>query len=123
MLPSLQKQVLSPQNTPVHFIISISFSVWVIQYLSVLLNSLGNFVYMMNFLIKYYVRKNLKGSKLGQILRADKTGFCRLGHILHIRTYYIIMFSHAIYIIDNFVRPSAPHSAAYAYQIIFVHNI
>ena len=33
-----------------------------------------------------YVRKkellNLKGSKLGQILRADKTGFCRLGHIL-----------------------------------------
>ena len=37
------------------------------------------------FLIKYYVRKkkllNLKDSKLGQILRADKTGFCRLGHI------------------------------------------
>ena len=29
------------------------------------------------------VIKNLKGSKLGQILRADKTpGFCRLGHIL-----------------------------------------
>ena len=24
---------------------------------------------------------NLKGSKLGQILREDKTGFCRLGHI------------------------------------------
>ena len=24
---------------------------------------------------------NLKGSKLGQILRADKTGFCRLSHI------------------------------------------
>ena len=24
---------------------------------------------------------NLKGSTLGQILRADKTGFCRLGHI------------------------------------------
>ena len=24
---------------------------------------------------------NLKGSKLGQILRADKTGFRRLGHI------------------------------------------
>ena len=23
----------------------------------------------------------MKGSKLGQILRADKTGFCRLGHI------------------------------------------
>ena len=23
----------------------------------------------------------LKGSKLGQISRADKTGFCRLGHI------------------------------------------
>ena len=40
---------------------------------------------MMKFLIKYYVRKellNLKGSKLGQILRADyKTGFHRLGHI------------------------------------------
>ena len=38
----------------------------------------------MKFLIKYYVRKellNLKGSKLGQILRADKTGFRRLGHI------------------------------------------
>ena len=78
---------------------------------------------MMNFLIKYYVGKNLKGSKLGQILRADKTGFYRLSHILHIRTYYIMMFSHAIYIIDNFVKPSAPHSAAYAYQIKFVHNI
>ena len=25
---------------------------------------------------------NLKGSKLGQILHEDKTGFCRLGHIL-----------------------------------------
>ena len=40
---------------------------------------------MMKFLIKYYVRKkllNLKCSKLGQILRADKTGFCRLSHIL-----------------------------------------
>ena len=41
---------------------------------------------MMKFLIKYYVRKksyqNLKGSKLGQILCADKTGFRRLGHIL-----------------------------------------
>ena len=24
---------------------------------------------------------NLKGSKLGQFLREDKTGFCRLGHI------------------------------------------
>ena len=39
---------------------------------------------MMKFLIKYYVRKellNLKGSKLGQILRTDKTGFRRLGHI------------------------------------------
>ena len=36
------------------------------------------------FLIKYYIRKkllNLKDSKLGQILHADKTGFCRLGHI------------------------------------------
>ena len=46
--------------------------------MSVLLNSLGIFVYMMKFLIKYYVRKkilNLKGSKLGQILCADKTGF------------------------------------------------
>ena len=34
-------------------------------------------MYMMKFLIKYYVRKeilNLKGSKLGQILRADKIG-------------------------------------------------
>ena len=33
---------------------------------------------MMKYLIKYYVRKellNLKGSNLGQILRADKTGF------------------------------------------------
>ena len=41
-------------------------------------------VNMMKFLIKYYVRKellNLKGSKLVQILRADKTGFRRLGHI------------------------------------------
>ena len=30
-----------------------------------------------------YVGKllNLKGLKLGQILRTDKTGFCRLGHI------------------------------------------
>ena len=26
---------------------------------------------------------NLKGSKLGQILRADKTGFRRLSHILY----------------------------------------
>ena len=32
------------------------------------------------FLIKYYVRKELH-LKLGQILRADKTGFHRLGHI------------------------------------------
>ena len=42
-------------------------------------------VYMMKFLIKYYVRKkellNLKGSKLGQILCADKTGFRRLSYI------------------------------------------
>ena len=48
--------------------------------MQVLLNSLGNFV------LKCYVRKellNLKGSKLGQILRADKTGFCRLGHIFY----------------------------------------
>ena len=51
----LRKQVLSAQNTSIHFIISISFSVWAIQYL--LLNSLGNFMYMMKFLIKYYVRK------------------------------------------------------------------
>ena len=39
---------------------------------------------MMKFLIKYYVRKkllNLKCSKLGQILCADKAGFRRLGHI------------------------------------------
>ena len=39
---------------------------------------------MMKILIKYFVRKkellNLKGSKLGQILREDKTGFHRLGH-------------------------------------------
>ena len=44
---------------------------------------------MMKFLIKYYVRKeslNLKGSKLDQILRADKTGFRRLSHI-YIHTY------------------------------------
>ena len=36
---------------------------------------------MMKFLIKYYVRKellNLKGSKLGEILCADKTGFADL---------------------------------------------
>ena len=48
------------------------------------INSLGNFVYMMKFLIKYHVRKellNLKGSKLGQILHAGKTGFHRLSHI------------------------------------------
>ena len=30
---------------------------------------------------------NLKGSKLGQILRADKTGFCRLGHKLNFSYY------------------------------------
>ena len=42
------KQVLSAQNIPIHFIISISFSVWVIQFIE----SLGNFVYMM---IKYNV--------------------------------------------------------------------
>ena len=38
---------------------------------------------MMKFFIMYYVKKkllNLKGSKLSQILCADKTGFCRLGH-------------------------------------------
>ena len=36
-------------------------------------------------MIKYYMLGkrviNLKGSKLGQILREDKTGFCRLDHI------------------------------------------
>ena len=30
---------------------------------------------------KVLLGKNLKGSKLGQILRADMIGFCRLGHI------------------------------------------
>ena len=30
--------------------------------------------------MKYYDRKELLNLK-GQILRADKTGFCRLGHI------------------------------------------
>ena len=41
-------------------------------------------MYIMKCLIKHYVRKellNLKGTKLGQISRADKTGFCRLGYI------------------------------------------
>ena len=40
---------------------------------------IGNFVYMMKILLKYYIRKkellNFKGS------HADKTGFHRLGHI------------------------------------------
>ena len=30
---NLRKQVLSAQNTPIYFFISISFSVWVTQYL------------------------------------------------------------------------------------------
>ena len=48
--------------------------------------------HMMKFLIKYSVRKkllNLKGSKLGQILRADKTGFCRLSHICSVIIGYL----------------------------------
>ena len=41
--------------------------------------------FLRNFFVYGYVRKksyilNLKGSKLGQILHANKTGFCRLGH-------------------------------------------
>ena len=47
---------------------------------------------MMKFLIKYSVRKkllNLKGSKLGQILRADKTGFRKLGHICSVIIGYL----------------------------------
>ena len=42
---------------------------------------------MMKFLIKYCYEKellNLKGSKLGQILGANKTGFHRLSHKLRI---------------------------------------
>ena len=31
--------------------------------------------------------KRVKGSKLGQILCADKTGFCRLSHIFNTHTY------------------------------------
>ena len=31
-------------------------------------------------------KRVIKGSKLGQILRADKTGFRRLGHILVLRS-------------------------------------
>ena len=49
-------------------------------------------MYMMKFLIKYYVRKellNLKGSKLGQILHADKTDFCRLGHNLSLKILFL----------------------------------
>ena len=44
---------------------------------------------MMKYLIKYYVRKkllNLKGSKLDQILHADKTDF-RTRHKYSSRTY------------------------------------
>ena len=33
---------------------------------------------------------NLKGSKLGQILRADKTGFRRLGHIYALAIYRVL---------------------------------
>ena len=37
---------------------------------------------MMKFLIKYEKELlNLRGSKLGQTLHADKTGFHRFGHI------------------------------------------
>ena len=49
MWPSLRKQVLPAQNKPIHFIISIYFPVWAIQYLQVLFNSLENIVYMMKF--------------------------------------------------------------------------
>ena len=34
---------------------------------------------------------NLKGSKLGQILSADKTGFCRFGHILSALYAYLFL--------------------------------
>ena len=45
----LREQVLSTQNTPIHIMISISFSVYATQNLYVLLNSLGISVYMMKF--------------------------------------------------------------------------
>ena len=47
----------------------------------------------MKFVLKYYVRKRVikfERLKIGQILRVDKTGFLRPGHII-IRTYLLLM--------------------------------
>ena len=55
MLPGLIKPVLSTQNTPIHIMVSISFSVCAIQNL-VLLNSLGNSVYD-EVCVKYHIGK------------------------------------------------------------------
>ena len=45
---------------------------------------------------------NLKGSKLSQILRADKTGFRRLGHICCFYTYPTIVRHNYDYITLTF---------------------
>ena len=40
---------------------------------------------------------NLKRLKLGQILRADTTGFHRLGHIWNIYGYFIVKAIHELF--------------------------
>ena len=67
-------------NTPIHIMVSISFSVWVIQYLQILLNSSGNFAYTMKFALKYYVRKRVIKLR-PKILHVHKTGLLIPGHI------------------------------------------
>ena len=54
---SAKTGLICTKHTYLFYLPSYLFSVWVIQYLLVLLNSLGNLVYMMKFLLKYYVRK------------------------------------------------------------------
>ena len=79
------KQVLSTQNTLARIMAPISYSVYAIQNLLVLLKFLTYFCTYDDIIHTIWITNkkllHFKLSKSGQILYIDKTGFPRLGYI------------------------------------------